>query len=35
MPIEPKHLLDLANRLVGPDPGATEADLRRGISTAY
>jgi len=35
MPIEPKHLLDLAKRLVGPVPGAAEADLRRGISTAY
>src|ERR1017187_7287717 len=35
MPIEPKHLLDLAKRLVGPVPGAVEADLRRGISTAY
>jgi hypothetical protein len=35
MPIDPKHLLDLANRLVGTAPGAPEADLRRGISTAY
>ncbi len=35
MPIEPRHLLDLARRLVGPAPGAVEADLRRGISTAY
>jgi hypothetical protein len=35
MPIDPKHLLDLAKRLVGPAPGAVEADLRRGISTAY
>ena len=35
MPIDPKHLLDLAKRLVGPVPGAVEADLRRGISTAY
>ena len=35
MPIEPKQLLDLARRLVGPAPGAAEADLRRGISTAY
>jgi hypothetical protein len=35
MPIDPKHLLDLANRLVRPVPGAPEADLRRGISTAY
>ena len=35
MPINPQHLLDLAKRLVGPAPGAAEADLRRGISTAY
>lgn len=35
MPIDPKHLLDLAKRLVGPAPSAPEADLRRGISTAY
>ena len=35
MPIEPRHLLDLARRLIGPAPGAIEADLRRGISTAY
>jgi hypothetical protein len=35
MPIDPKHLLDLAKRLVGPAPGAVEADLRCGISTAY
>jgi hypothetical protein len=35
MPIEPKHLLDLAKRLVGFSPGAVETDLRRGISTAY
>ena len=35
MPIDPKHLLDLANRLVGTAPGAPESDLRRGISTAY
>ena len=35
MPIDPNHLLDLASRLVGSVPGATEADLRRGISTAY
>ena len=35
MPIEPRHLLDLARRLIGPAPGAVEADLRRGISTAY
>ena len=35
MPINPQHLLDLAKRLVGIAPGAVEADLRRGISTAY
>src|SRR4051812_8292752 len=35
MPIDPKHLLELAKRLVGPTPGAVEADLRRGVSTAY
>lgn len=35
MPIDPKQFLDLANRLVGTSPGAPEADLRRGISTAY
>lgn len=35
MPIDPHQLLDLARRLVGPAPGAPEADLRRGISTAY
>ena len=35
MPIDPNHLLNLASRLVGSVPGATEADLRRGISTAY
>ena len=35
MPIDPKHLLDLANRRVGPAPGSPEAELRRGISTAY
>lgn len=35
MPIEPTHLLDLAKRLVGAAPGAPEADVRRGISTAY
>src|SRR5262245_25845824 len=35
MPINPQHLLDLAKRLVGTAPGAVEADLRRGVSTAY
>jgi hypothetical protein len=35
MPIDPKHLLDLARRMVGPAPGSPEAELRRGISTAY
>lgn len=35
MPIDPKELMDLAKRLVGPASGAVEADLRRGISTAY
>jgi uncharacterized protein (UPF0332 family) len=35
MPIEPDDLLALAERLVGSSPGAPEADLRRGISTAY
>ena len=35
MPIDPEELMDLAKRLVGPAPGAVEADLRRGISTAY
>lgn len=35
MAIDPQQLLDLAKRLVGPDTGAPEAELRRGISTAY
>src|SRR5579884_3329724 len=35
MAIDPADLLDLAGRLVGAVPGAKEADLRRGISTAY
>jgi uncharacterized protein (UPF0332 family) len=35
MPINPHQLLDLAKRQVGTAPGAVEADLRRGISTAY
>lgn len=35
MPINPQDLLDQAKRLIGPAPGAVEADLRRGISTAY
>jgi hypothetical protein len=35
MPINPQHLLDLAKRLIGIAPGAVEADLRRGISSAY
>jgi hypothetical protein len=35
MPIDPEELMHLAKRLVGPAPGAVEADLRRGISTAY
>lgn len=35
MPIDPQALLSLAERLVGQTPGADEADLRRGISTAY
>ena len=35
MPIHPRDLLDLATRLVGATPGAPEAALRRGISTAY
>jgi hypothetical protein len=34
MPIDPQQLLALAKRLV-VTAGATEADLRRGISTAY
>jgi hypothetical protein len=34
MPIDPQQLLALAKRLADT-PGASEADLRRGISTAY
>ena len=35
MPINPQDLLDQAKRLIGAVPGAVEADLRRGISSAY
>jgi len=35
MPINPQDLLDQARRLIGTAPGAVEADLRRGISSAY
>jgi hypothetical protein len=35
VPIDPEALRRLATRLIGPAPGADEADLRRGISTAY
>ena len=35
MPINPENLLELAERLVGEEPGALEDDLRRGVSTAY
>ena len=35
MPINPQDLLDQAKRLIGTAPGAVEADLRRGISSAY
>lgn len=35
MPISPQDLLAQAKQLIGAAPGAIEADLRRGISSAY
>lgn len=35
MPISPQDLLAQAKQLIGAAPGAVEADLRRGISSAY